>query len=254
LQQAIKAAKEERPDALAMYKVLGKLQQANVLWEDETLQSATAAFAQTTQTALDALAFEFARDLRETFTQRGQHVAGRPPTLAVEPFALEIDIAKRKAQWFYGKEALARPIALSIPTIVQVYEQQQKAITGRTVDVPAFVAELYQAWTELLAKRTQRPAGGRINLVEIYSQVVLNRQSARFWNAPSRSTFKDYERAHFVHDLAQAQGAAAVQADGQSYQLRLGVATKSQADSANRSIWLPQSALDGEYYASLTFE
>lgn len=254
LQQAIKAAKEDRTDALAMHKALGKLQQANTLWEDEILQSVTSAFAQSTQTALDALAFDFARDLKETFTQRGQNVAGRPPILAVEPFVLEIDIANRKAQWFYGKEALARPIALSIPTIVQVYDQQHKAIIGRTLDIPAFVAELYQAWTDLLAKRTQRPVGGRINLVEIYSQVVLNRQSARFWNAPSRSTFKDYERAHFVRDLTQAHTAAAVQVDGQIYQLRLGGATKSQADSANRSIWLPQSALDGEYYASLTFE
>jgi hypothetical protein len=254
LQQAIKTAKEERPDALAMHKALGKLQQASTLWEDETLQSATSAFAQTTQTALDALAFEFARDLKETFTQRGQNVTGRPPILAVEPFALEINIANRKAQWFYGKEALARPIALSIPTIVQVYDRQHRAIIGRTLDIPAFVAELYQAWTEVLAKRTQRPAGGRINLVEVYSQVVLNRQSARFWNAPSRSTFKDYERAHFVHDLTQVHAAKTLQADGRAYQLRLGGATKSQADSANRSIWLPQNALDGEYYASLTFE
>lgn len=254
LQQAIKAAKEERPDALAMHKALGKLQQADILLADEVLQNATSAFAQATQTALDAIAFEFARDLKETFTQRGQSLAGRPPTLAVEPFVLEIAIANRRAQWFYGKEALARPIALSISTIVQVYDQQYKAIIGRTQDIQAFVAELYQAWTELLVKRSQRPAGGRVNLVEIYSQVVLNRQSARFWNAPSRSTFKDYERAHFVRDLTQAHAAAAIQADGQTYQLRLGGATKSQADSANRSIWLPQSALDGEYYASLTFE
>jgi hypothetical protein len=34
----------------------------------------------------------------------------------------------------------------------------------------------------------------------------------------------------------------------------LGGATKSQADSAQRSIWLPVSALDGEYYADLTFQ
>jgi hypothetical protein len=42
--------------------------------------------------------------------------------------------------------------------------------------------------------------------------------------------------------------------DGQGRQLRLGTATKSQADNAGRSIWLPSSALDGEYYADLTFE
>jgi hypothetical protein len=137
---------------------------------------------------------------------------------------------------------------------VQLYDQQRKTIVERTLDVPAFVAELHQAWTDLLAKRTQKPAGGRVNLVEIYSQVVLNRQSQRFWNAPSRSTFKDYERVLFVRDLTQAHTAPSIKIDGQTYHLRLGGATKSQADSASRSIWLPQNALDGEYYASLTFE
>lgn len=254
LQQAVKVTKEEHPDALAMQKVLDKLQQADALLENEALQSATATFAQRTQTALDALAFEFASDLKETFIQRGQSVEGRPPTLVVEPFVLQINIASRKAQWFYGKEALARPIALSISTIVQVYDQQHKAIIGRSLDIPAFVGELYQAWRDLLAKRTQRPAGGRLNIVDIYSQVVLNRQSTRFWNAPSRSTFRDYERAFFVRDLMMAHTAPSIQVDGETHYLRLGGATKSQAESASRSLWLPKSALDGEYYASLTFE
>ena len=254
LKQAIKAASEEPPDALAMQKILTKLQESNARLDDERIQAATAAFAEVTQTALDSLAFQFARDLKETFAQRGQELGGRPPTLTVDPLVLQIDIANRKAQWFYGKEALTRPITLSIPTIVQAYDQQRRAIAERTIDIPAFVAELHKAWTDLLEKRTQRTAGGRINLVEIYSQVVLNRQSARFWNAPSRSTFKDYDRALFVRDLVLAHRFPSLEVDGQTHHLRLGVATKNQADSTSRSIWLPQSALDGEYYASLTFQ
>jgi hypothetical protein len=56
-----------------------------------------------------------------------------------------------------------------------------------------------------------------------------------------------------VRDLVLAQAAPTVEADGKTLHLRLGVATKSQADSPMRSIWLPQSALDGEYYSDLTF-
>jgi hypothetical protein len=85
LKQVLKVAGEEHPDALAMQKVLAKLQQANSLVDDETMQAATATFAGETQTALDALAFQFARDLKETFEQRGQSVGGRPPTLVVAP-------------------------------------------------------------------------------------------------------------------------------------------------------------------------
>lgn len=253
LKQASKVAGEEHPDALAMQKALVKLQQASALLDDDILQTATTSFEESTQAALSELAFHFARDLKEAFEQRGQSVGGRPPTLVVDPFVLQIDIANRKAQWFYGKEELTRPVALSIPTLVQAYERQRKLVE-RKIDVPAFVAELHKAWTDLLAERTQKPAGGRVNLVELYSRVVLNRQSARFWNAPSRSTFKDYERVFFVADLLQAHSAPTIQTDGKTLHLRLGVATKSQAESASRSIWLPQSALDGEYYATLAFQ
>jgi hypothetical protein len=254
LQQAIKQASEERADALAMQKALGKLQQAAAPLTNATLQQATGAFTDATQQALDALAFEFARNLKEVFERRGQIVEGRPPTLVVDALVLQIDIAGRKAQWFYGKEPLTRPLPLSINAIVQAYDAQRKTIMERKIEVDAFLGEVHKAWQALIAERDRRPAGGRVNLVEVYSKVVLNRQSGRFWNAPSRSTFKDYERPLFVRDLVLAQSTPVVIVDGQSRRLRLSVATKNQAESASRSIWLPNGPLDGEYYADVTFE
>ena len=258
LQSAIKLASEETLDALAMQKVLTKLQEANQLLEDEGLQAATTAFATTTNSALESLAFEFARDLKHVFETRGQRVEGRPPTLVVDQLVLNIDIAKRKAQWLYGKEALISPIPLSINAILKAYDAQRKAILERKTDLNTFVGELYNAWQQMVDEKTQqggrKSGNSRVNLVEAYSKVVLNRQSARFWNAPARSTFKDYERPLFVRDLALAQSAPMTTIDGKVQRLRLGVATKSQADSASRSIWLPSSALDGEYYSELTFE
>ncbi len=254
LNQAVKLAAEERSDALAMQKSLAKLELAAQEVTDPAFTQAVADFAAVTRKALDDLAFHFAHDLKEVFEQRGESVEGRPPTLVVGELVLQIDINVRKAQWFYGKEALTRPIPLSINAIIKAYDQQRKAIVDRKIDMDGFLGELYKAWQDALAKRSQRPAGGRIVLVEIYSQVVLNRQAQRFWNAPSRSTFKDYERAHFVRDLVLAHDAPGLAVDGQTLRLRLGVATKNQAESAARSIWVPQSALDGDYYASLWFE
>ena len=254
LNQAAKLAAEERADALAMQKSLAKLEVAAEQVTDLAFTQAVADFAAATRQALDDLAFHFAHDLKEVFEQRGERVEGRPPTLVVGELVLQIDINVRKAQWFYGKEALTKPIPLSINAILKAYDQQRKAIVDRKIDVDGFLGELYKAWQDALAKRAQRPSGGRIILVEIYSQVVLNRQAQRFWNAPSRSTFKDYERAHFVRDLVLAHDAPGLTVDGQTLRLRLGVATKNQAESAARSIWVPQSALDGDYYASLWFE
>ncbi|MBA3531942.1 MAG: hypothetical protein H0T73_08495 [Ardenticatenales bacterium] len=254
LQQAIRLASEEKIDALPMQKALIKLQQAAEAMEDEPFQAVAASFAAETQKALDALAFEFARDLKETFERRGQVVSGRPPTLVVDPLVLQIDIAARKAQWFYGKEALTRSLPLSLNALVKAFDQQYRAIAERKIDVDVFLQELYDVWKEMVESRPRRPAGGRLNLVEVYSKLVMNRQSGRFWNAPSRATFRDYERALFVRDLVLAHASPRITVEGQRYLLRLGAATKSQADSASRSVWVPDGALDGQYYADISFE
>ncbi len=258
LKLALKLAADEQVDALAMQKALVKLRQADAALTSEPLQAVTEAFAAETQTALDALAYAFARDLKATFERRGQTVEGRPPTLVVGELVLNIDIAGRKAQWLYGKEPLTRPLALSINALVQAYDAQRKLIVERKIDAPAFLAELQKAWQALIDERPQqggrRSTSNRLNVVETYSKMVMNRQSARFWNAPSRSTFKDYERPLFVRDLVLAQATPTITVDGQTQRLRLGVATKSQADSASRSIWLPNGPLDGEYYADIMFE
>lgn len=255
LKAAERLASEEKLDALAMQKANNKLQTVAAEFDHNQFRTAAAAFSAETHKALDALAFDFAGDLRDVFEARGLRVNGRPPTLVIGELVLHIDSGARKAQWFYGKEALTRPIPLSINAILKAYDRQYKQIIQRTLDDPhSFLSELHVAWEKALAKRTKNPQGKRINIVEIFSEVTLGRQTNRFWNSPSRSTFKDYERAHFVRDMVLLQQYSRILAvNGASYELRLGSATKSQADNAMRSLWLPKSALDGDYYSDLTF-
>ncbi|KAA3656551.1 MAG: hypothetical protein DWQ04_30795 [Chloroflexi bacterium] len=256
LKMATRLASEEKADALPMHKALIKLETAAAEVESEVLDTAVSAFATVTKSALDDLAFEFAKDLREVFADRGEEVAGRPPTVTVGILTLKIDIAARKGQWLYGKEPLTRPIPLSLKGILRAYDQQVRRIVNREVKAEALVQELYEAWEDCINKKDRRPSGGRINIVQVYSQLTLNRQSARFWNAPSRRTFKDYERDLFVRDmtLLQEQNATSFTVDGETRQFRLGVATKSQAEQTNRSIWLPQDAVEGQYYSDITFD
>jgi hypothetical protein len=256
LRTAIKLASEEKADALPMQKALLKLEAAAAEVENDTLKTAVSTFTTTTQTALDNLAFEFARDLRDEFIKRGETVNGRPPTLVVNGLTLQLDSNARKGQWFYGKEALTRPLALSFYAILRAYDQQVKRITNRTIDSEAFLAELHTAWQDCINKRSRRPGGGRINIIEVHAQITLNRQNNRFWNAPSRSTFKDYDRPLFVRDLVllRQDGPTRLTVEGQPYQLQLGVATKSQAEQSSRSLWLPSGPQDGEYYSDITFD
>lgn len=254
LKKAIKLAGEETLDPLAMQKALVKLEEAAKAVDNDQLQAATEAFAAQTQEGLDALAFEFARDLKHVFEERGQTVEGRPPTLAVGLFTLQIDAGARKAQWFYGHEALTKPMPLSIHAITKAYDRAQKSIGEREIKPDEFLGELYKAWQDALAERKRPPSGKRINVVEIHAKVTLNRQNKRFWNSPARSTFKDYPRELFVRDLVLIQETPTVNIDGETYRLRLAGATKNQTENAMRSIWLPQTALDGDYYADVTFE
>jgi hypothetical protein len=246
LNTAVRLAAADKADALPMHKALTKLETAAVPVENGVLATAVSAFATATQTALDNLAFEFAKDLREEFAKRGETVEGRPPTLTVGMLTFDINIAARKGQWLYGKEALTKPIPLSLTGILKAYDRQVKRIVNRTLD-DNFVTELQKAWQDTLDKRKQRPSQGRVNIVEVYSQMILNRQSGRFWNQPSRSTFKDYERDLFVRDLALVR-------DQNNPPFRLGVASKSQADQTSRSIWLPDTATEGQYYSDITFD
>ena len=193
LKRAIALASDETLDAIAMHKLLARLEEAAAPLDEPSVRTAVAAFAAQTQHGLDALAFEFAHDLKEVFEHRGQTVQGRPPTLVVE-LAHPADrhgCAQGPVALRQGGADQTDPAVSQ--RVVKAYDQQNKLIVQRSIDVPAFVAELYQGWQELLAKRVKPPAGKRINLVETYSQVTLNRQSSRFWNSPARSNFKDYE-------------------------------------------------------------
>ena len=246
LNTAVALASAAKVDALPMQKALTKLEMAAEGVQSEALAVAVQAFATATETALDGLAFNFAKDLRDAFVARGETVDGRPPILSVGLLTFRIDIVARKGQWLYGKEPLTGAIPLSLNGILKVYDQQVKRIVNRSLE-SNFVPDLQKAWEDCKAERKQRPSGGRINIVEVYSKLVLNRQSARFWNQPSRSTFKDYERVLFIRDLTLAQGKAEVP-------FSLGVATKNQAEQPTRSIWLPETAVEGQYYSDITFD
>ncbi len=256
LKSAEKLTAADSADALPMHKTLTKLETAATTIDSPELDIALTAFGSETQTALDNLAFDFAKELRSTFAARGETVTGRPPVLSVGMLTFAINIAARKGQWQYGKEMLTRPIPLSLTGILKAYDQQVKRIVSRTIDAPAFLEELHSAWQKCIDKRKQRPQGGRINIVELHSEVTLGRQSARFWNAPSRSTFKDYDRVLFVRDLVilrETETLTLTVAD-EKLRLRLGVATKSQADQSSKSMWIPDSATDGQYHSDITFD
>ncbi|HSH05897.1 MAG TPA: hypothetical protein VLL52_25505 [Anaerolineae bacterium] len=255
LKTAIKLAQADKPDAIPMQKALQKLETAAEPIDNTTLTTAIAQFRTVTNEALNNLAFDFAKDLKKAFEEQGIKVTGRPPTLTIDILTLKIDIAARKGQWFYGQEPLTRPLPLSTNHILKAYHAQQKRIGDRDLNPSAFLQEIYNAWTTCINKRSRRPTEGRINIIEIYSQIILDRQTNRFWNAPARKTFKDYDRELFVRDLVllHQSGHTTLNTPEGSQTLRLGVATKSQTEQSSRSIYLPDVG-SSNYYSDISFQ
>ncbi len=254
IQRAIKLMNREKPEALAMQHTLGKLKQASQQVGGPRLDTVTRTFEEATIMAMKNLELEFASDLKDTFKLQGETVKGRPPILSVGLLLLHIDRTSHKARWFYGKDPLTRPLPLSQHAILKAYHTQRQAITNRKINHASFLLELYQAWQQLIEQRVRRPAGGRINVIEVYSKVVMNRQPRRFWYGPSRQRFTEYFRAHFVRDIVLTIVLPTLTVAGNTYRLRLGIATKSQASQPSRAIWLPEPPFGGQYYSDLTFE
>ena len=90
-----------------------------------------------------------------------------------------------------------------------------------------------------------------MGIIDCYYELVLLRQSRSFNSSPSKRNFTDYTRAQFVHDLDRFGS----QLRHQGQRLILHTATKTQAESPSRSLWVISGTgpHDGQYVADLEF-
>ena len=89
--------------------------------------------------------------------------------------------------------------------------------------------------------------------MDCYYELVLLRQSRTFHTEPSKRTLVDYSRAQFAYDFYEF-----AQRQRHAYEGRhvaAHTATKSQTDSADRSIWIVEgsSPHDGHYIGDIEF-
>jgi hypothetical protein len=194
----------------------------------------------------------FGLALRHALAERGVELGGRPPEFELGPFALSADFVSRSGTLSYGKTLVARRVPLSVEAVIRTYAREAKAITGRDEDGAKWIEQLHNAWEAV--RRRKGGAEPRANIVECYYELVLLRQSKSFRSAPSKQAFTDYTRAQFAHDFfaftsRQPQIHQGLRAFGL-------VATKSQADSAERSIWIVEgdSPHTGRYIADVKFD
>lgn len=199
-----------------------------------------------------ALGATFGLALRHALAERGVELGGRPPEFEIGPFALAADFVSRSAALSYGKTLVARRVPLSVEAVIRAYEREAKAISGRAEDGARWIEQLHSAWETV--RRRKGGAEPRANIVECYYELVLLRQPKSFRSAPSKHAFADYTRAQFAHDFFEFTARRPQTHQGlRAFGL---VATKSQADSAERSIWIVEgdSPHAGRYIADVKFD
>jgi hypothetical protein len=198
-----------------------------------------------------ALAYTFGEDLRDAFAAQGVTLGGRPPHFEIGRFALDADFVARSASLSYGKTLVVRKVALSVEAVQKAYGREAELIMGRNEDAARWIEQFYAAWEA--ARHRRDSADQRANIVDCYYELVLLRQSKSFRSAPSKHSFVDYSRAQFAHDFFEVAHRQRPTYNG----LRLFAhgATKSQAQSSERSIWIVEgdSPHDGRYIADVVF-
>ncbi|MCZ2074090.1 MAG: hypothetical protein LC130_03710 [Bryobacterales bacterium] len=216
---------------------------------DERLTAMLPALGEALDTAQEQLSFEFGASLRDRLAALGLNLGGRPPQFQVGRFEITVSFLSRTAALHYGKIAVATGVKLSLDTLIKVYQEAARNIEGRDEDGQRWIDQLYTAWQ--IARRKSEKGAARVSIVDCYYELVLLRQSRSFNSSPSKRSFTDYTRAQFVHDLDQFTQ----RFSHQGQRVALHTATKTQAENANRSLWVITGAgpHDGQYVADLEF-
>jgi hypothetical protein len=251
LKDAVAALRAESVDVVKLGHAYAALQSAKV--QDATLTALLPDIGQELEQAQYALGDTFGHALRAALAEQGIAIGGRPPRFEIGRFELVANFVNRAAVLYYGKDVVVKRVPLSVEAVIKVYTREAKAIMGRNEDGARWVEQFYQAWENARSRR--RTSDNRANIVECYFEQVLLRQPKNFRSAPGKSGFVDYSRAQFAYDFFQFANAKppiiykGMKIFGHG-------ATKSQADSVEKSIWIVEgdSPYVGRYIADVVFD
>lgn len=220
-------------------------------FDDAAVQAVLPALANEVEQAQARLGNEFGAALRDVLAERGIAIGGRPPRFEVGRFEIEANFVNRNASLSYGKTLLVPRIKLSLETLLKTYDREFNAVEGRNEDGARWLQDFYTAWGN--ARHRAQKSSPRMSIVECYYELVMLRQKRGFTSAPSKRSFVDYNRAQFAYDFFAFTHRQQLTVDGLTIEAH--TATKSQADSPSRSMWIVEgdSPHDGRYVSDVAF-
>jgi hypothetical protein len=249
LRDTVSALRSDPVDAVRLSHANESLHKLNI--QDATLESLMPAIAQELELAQASLGLVFGQALRDRLAEQGIAVAGQLPTMEIGRFEIRLNIGKRTASVSYGKELLRRA-PLSVESVIAAYQQEAKAITGRSENGERWISQFHDAWE--IARKQRDAANQRANIVDCYYQMVLLRQGRTFHSAPAKKGFVDYPRAAFAYDFDQFANRQRLKY--KALTVHAHQAIKAQTDSADKSMWIVDGSgpHDGRYIADIVFD
>jgi hypothetical protein len=249
LKDALVALRGESVDVVRLGRAYKALQASKV--QDPTLPALMPEIDQELQQAQRTLGDTFGQALRTALAELDIEIGGRPPRFEIGRFEINADFVNRTASISYGKNLISKRVPLSVEAVIKAYQRDAKAIMGRNEDGGRWIEQFYTAWQN--ARRKRNGSDQRANIVDCYYELVLIRQARTFRSAPSKGSFIDYSRAQFAYDFFEFTNQQ--RRDYQGLRVFAHTATKSQAESAEKSIWIVEGDTphDGRYIADVVF-
>jgi hypothetical protein len=247
LKESVIALRSEPVDVVRLDKAMTVLQAS----KEQAVLDITPELQNEFDLAQRALGDEFGQKLRAALSAQGVAIGGRPPKFEIGRFELDANFARRFSVLRYGKDVVAPHVPITVDATIKAYQSAVKAVEGRTQDGAAWLAQLHDAYQ--IARRKRNASAARINIVDVYLELVLLRQGRAFASEPSKRTFTDYSRSQFIYDFYEFTARRRLAHQGQV--VKVHSATKSQTDSPAKSMWIVEgdSPYDGRFIADIEF-
>jgi hypothetical protein len=203
------------------------------------------------EVAQRVLGDEFGAKLRDALSAQGISIGGRAPKFEIGRFELEANFAKRFITLRYGKDVVVPRAPITVEAALKVYQNAARSVMGRNQDGRTWIAQFYEAYHR--ARRKLDIRGTRVNIVDCYVEMTIMRQGRSFTVEPSKHTFADYSRAQFIYDFYECANRLRFAYNEEV--VKAHAATKSQTDSAAKSMWIVEgdTPYDGRYISDVEF-
>lgn len=185
----------------------------------------------------------FGRTLYEALQTEGIALEGHAPNFFIGRFGIQI--AKGKVTLRYGKEDLVSKPP-KVAAVIKAYKDHYKQIVARKEDGPEWIKDLYEAWESI-------SNGKEVNIVDVYFQFVMRRQSKAFRAEPIKGNLKNYTRVEFAYDFDRFVNKERLTYKGQRAAIRISVHANTGKPEKSLFIVKGDNPNDGDHYTLFNF-